>query len=120
VSIENQDIGFVAPKQPVRLKLAAYQFQKYGMLDGVVQTVSADASEQQDGTDAKATATPSNGTVFKALIELKTQELDANGLLLPLAAGMQVSAEILQGKRTVLEYLLSPVQRITGEAGKER
>jgi len=120
VSIENQDIGFVAPKQPVRLKLAAYQFQKYGMLDGVVQTVSADASEQANSSEAKTTSPPSNGTVFKALIELKRQELDANGLVLPLAAGMQVSAEILQGKRTVLEYLLSPVQRIASEAGMER
>jgi len=120
VSIENQDIGFVAPKQPVRLKLAAYQFQKYGMLDGVVQTVSADASEQQSGAAGKTEAPSSNGTVFKALIELKRQELDANGLVLPLAAGMQVSAEILQGKRTVLEYLLSPVQRVASEAGMER
>jgi len=120
VSIENQDIGFVAPKQPVRLKLAAYQFQKYGMLDGVVQTVSADASEQQGGAEGKTAASQSNRTVFKALIELKTQELDANGLVLSLAAGMQVSAEILQGKRTVLEYLLSPVKRVASEAGMER
>jgi len=119
VSIENQDIGFVAPKQPVRLKLAAYQFQKYGMLDGVVQTVSADAQEQQGGTEAKSAA-PSGEPAFKALIELKTQRLDANGLDLSLAAGMQVSAEILQGKRTVLEYLLSPVQRVASEAGMER
>jgi HlyD family secretion protein len=33
---------------------------------------------------------------------------------------MQVSAEIMQGERTVLEYLLSPVQRVASEAGKER
>src|SRR6185436_12561198 len=35
VSIENKDIGFVAVDQPVRVKLLAYEFQKYGMLDGV-------------------------------------------------------------------------------------
>jgi hypothetical protein len=33
---------------------------------------------------------------------------------------MQLSAEIVQGKRTVLEYLLSPVERIRSEAGMER
>jgi hypothetical protein len=33
---------------------------------------------------------------------------------------MQVSAEIVQGKRTVLEYLLSPVQRVASEAAMER
>jgi membrane fusion protein, hemolysin D len=41
-------------------------------------------------------------------------------LSLPLASGMQVSAEIRQGRRTVLEYLMSPVQRIGSEAGMER
>jgi len=38
----------------------------------------------------------------------------------PLAAGMQLTAEIIEGRRTVLEYLLSPVQRVLGEAGRER
>jgi hemolysin D len=33
---------------------------------------------------------------------------------------MQVSAEIHLGSRTVLEYLLSPVQKVTHEAGRER
>jgi hypothetical protein len=33
---------------------------------------------------------------------------------------MQLSAEIIEGKRTVLEYLLSPVQKVTSEAGMER
>jgi HlyD family secretion protein len=46
--------------------------------------------------------------------------LHSGGLDLPLAAGMQVSAEILQGKRTVLEYLLSPVQRVASQARMER
>lgn len=33
---------------------------------------------------------------------------------------MQVAAEIHQGLRTIMEYLLSPVQKATGEAGRER
>jgi HlyD family secretion protein len=89
------------------------------MLEGVVRNVSADSAVE---TDAGASGAPAQavGPVFKALIELGSQELAANGLRLPLAAGMQVSAEIMQGERTVLEYLLSPVQRVASEAGKER
>jgi len=34
--------------------------------------------------------------------------------------GMQVTAEIHLGTRTVLEYLLSPVQKVTHEAGREK
>lgn len=37
-----------------------------------------------------------------------------------LEAGMQVAAEIHQGRRTIMEYLLSPVQKVTGEAVRER
>ena len=117
VLIENKDIGFVEPAQTVRIKLIAYQFQKYGVLEGVVRTVSADSSSPAEpGTSAAASHAP----VFKALVELNDQRLWANGLALPLAAGMQVSAEIRQGKRTVFEYLLSPVQRVASEAGMER
>jgi HlyD family secretion protein len=35
-------------------------------------------------------------------------------------AGMQVAAEIHQGRRTIMEYLLSPVQKVSAEAGRER
>lgn len=45
---------------------------------------------------------------------------DPDGRRLPVAAGMQVSAEIHLGRRTVLEYLLSPVQKAWHEAARER
>jgi HlyD family secretion protein len=119
VAIENKDIGFVAVDQPVRVKLMAYQFQKYGMLEGVVRNVSADSAIETESAAGRAPAQAA-APVFKALIELGSQELAASGLNLPLAAGMQVSGEIMQGKRTVMEYLLSPVQRVASEAGIER
>lgn len=119
VMIENKDIGFVAPRQTVRLKLAAYQFQKYGMLEGVVKTVGADSSAMRSQESSERSGDTVAPSVFKALIALDQQRL-GDELRLPLAAGMQVSAEIVQGERTVLEYLLSPVQRVANEAGKER
>ena len=121
VLIENKDIGFVAPGQPVRIKLAAYQFQKYGMLEGTVRTVSADSSSTTSRTNARESGPPDSASLaFKALIDLKSQNLRVDSKDFSLAAGMQVSAEIVQGKRTVLEYLLSPVQRVVSEAGMER
>jgi hemolysin D len=58
--------------------------------------------------------------IFKATIAFKEQSLAANGMQLPLAAGMQLSAEIVEGRRSVLAYLLSPVRRVVSEAGVER
>ncbi len=123
VYIRNEDIGFVRQGQSVRLKLVAYPFTKYGLLEGHVKNISADASRM--GADDNASTRSrdparSNTSVFKAMIELDRQRLDANGLQLPIVAGMAVQAEIREGQRTMLEYLLSPVQRVAGEAGRER
>lgn len=47
VWVTTADIGFVRPMLPVKVKLSAFTFQKYGMLDGTVDQVSADSSENQ-------------------------------------------------------------------------
>jgi len=122
VMIDNQDIGFIREGQPVRLKLAAFPFQKYGMMDGIVKTVSADASQTRDTRTTQSPTDETNAAAlaFKAIVTLNTQQLLAADRQLPLAAGMSVSAEIIEDKRTVFEYLLSPVQRIASEAGRER
>ena len=123
VWVSNQDVGFVRAHQPVKLKLQTFQFQKYGMLDASVQQVSADASDgtkaQESGNPAEQ-ARPGNGLVYRTLIALKSQHLEADGLPYALTPGMQVQAEIKLGTRTVLEYLLSPVTKAFHEAARER
>lgn len=87
VQIENQDIGFVKVGQPVRLKVMAYRFQKYGMLEGKIRTVSADSSSLRSAR-AAAGRVPSAPTLnFKAIFELRDQRLLAGDLALPLACG---------------------------------
>ncbi len=58
--------------------------------------------------------------VYRALVALKAMRLEQDSECLMLTAGMQASAEILLGTRSVLEYLLSPVQKAWHEAGRER
>lgn len=115
-----QDIGLIHTGEPVKIKLAACQFQKYGMVEGQVAHLSADASDdnQQQQTGNK---TGSNlPFAYRALIDLKQQHLIADGVRHSLAPGMQVTAEIHLGTRTILEYLLSPVMGAFQEAGRER
>ncbi|MCX9158045.1 HlyD family type I secretion periplasmic adaptor subunit [Niveibacterium sp. 24ML] len=116
VLLKNEDVGFVAVGQPVKVKIAAYQFQKYGLLDGRVTMVSADSSDprqQQQGAPAMLS--------YKALVSLNTPALiTASGERLELSPGMLVTAEIHQGDRSVIEYLLSPVKKVGMEAARER
>jgi HlyD family secretion protein len=126
VWVTNQDIGFVRQGQPVKLKLAAFPFQKYGMVEGSVEHVSADAADnntqgQQNGSGANGDKTGKAAPLaYRALVTLKSMQIGQGGERLPLTAGMQASAEILLGRRSVMEYLLSPVQQAWHEAGRER
>jgi HlyD family secretion protein len=123
VWVKNDDIGFVREAQPVNVKLAAFSFQKYGMLEGSVAHVSADAAERGSSASALAPAAPrppEEALAYRTLVNLKSQTLDADGVKYRLTPGMQVAAEIHLGTRTVLEYLLSPVRKAFHEAGRER
>jgi len=99
------------------VKLAAYPFQKYGMLEGTVQRISADA---QDKANDSAGGKPFQEAAYRALIHFESSFLESRGTRLALVPGMLVSAEIHLGRRSVLEYLLSPVQRVVHESGRER
>jgi HlyD family secretion protein len=122
VWISNEDIGFVRPGLPVKLKFAAFPFQKYGMGEGTVEHVSADAADSAGGNGNTAADPVKNGRppAYKALVTLKAMQLPMGGERFPLAAGMQTNAEIRLGERSVAEYLLSPVQKAWHEAGRER
>lgn len=124
VWVSNQDVGFVRAGQPVKVKLVAFQFQKYGLLDGKVLHVNADATEAPSPNTRSDALTgrdrPMGPLAFRALIELASQELLANGQRYVLQPGMQVAGEIKLGTRTIFDYLLSPVQKAFLEAGRER
>ena len=117
VRIRHDDIGFVEAGQRVKLKLAAYPFQKYGMLEGTVRTIAPDVSNATT-QDPKSPGPADLG--FKAVVALDTQQLKSRGQPFVLNPGMQVVAEIRQGERTVMEYLLSPVAVTVMQAGRER
>lgn len=120
VWVSNEDIGFVRPGQLVKLKFAAYSFQKYGMGRGTVEHVSADAQSEEEARDKGLQGAGQRPLRYKALVRLDSGELQMDGVRYPLTVGMQSTAEILLGDRTVAEYLLSPVKKAWHEAGRER
>ncbi len=113
VWVRNEDVGFVHPGQAVQVKLAAYPFQKYGLLAGEVIHLGPDATE-----DANAVAAPLSR--YRALVQLKGPQRESATEAMPLTAGMQVTVDIMLGERSVLGYLLSPLQRAWHDAARER
>ncbi len=109
ITVANQDIGFVNAGQTATVKLETFPYTRYGTVDARVEVVTADAV-----TDEK------KGSYYPAILTLSQKDMDIDGKRIPLSPGMNITAEIKTGKRRVIEYLLSPVQRAGNESLRER
>lgn len=109
VQLENKDIGFVAPGQEVAIKLETFPFTRYGTVKATVDKVTQDAVNDEK-----------RGAVFPAMLRLHQTAIDVDGKQIRLAPGMNVTAEIKTGKRRVIEYLLSPIEKAGRESLRER
>lgn len=109
VTLDNKDIGFVHTGQPVAIKLDTFNFTRYGTIPATVAHVSADAL-----IDEK------RGAIFAASLTLGTSQLQVDGRNVALAPGMNITAEIMTGKRQVIDYLLSPFREALSESLTER
>ena len=109
VSIANQDIGFVNTGQRADVKFETFAYTKYGTVASTVEVVTADAV-----TDEK------KGSYYPALLTLSQKDMLIDGKRVNLSPGMNITAEIKTGRRRIIEYLLSPVQRAGSESLRER
>jgi hemolysin D len=120
----NRDIGFVREGQHVRVKLEAFPFTDYGIVEGVVETISRDAvpseAPQADQQNANARAAPAPSLVYGARIRLLRNYVTVGGRRQPIGPGLAVQAEIRTGRRRIIQYLLSPISQAIDEAGRER
>ena len=109
VQLENKDIGFVAPGQDVAIKLETFPFTRYGTVKASVDKVTQDAVNDEK-----------RGAIFPAMLKLNQTHIDVDGRQIKLAPGMNITAEIKTGKRRVIEYLLSPIEKAGRESLRER
>lgn len=120
VWINNEDVGFVEIGHDVVVKVYAYPFQRYGTLRGKIIRLGADA-EDQNSASYKVQPRQDTTLTYKARVELIDTFLDnPEGGQLHLSSGMGVIAEIHQGRRSIMAYLLSSIKKVVNEAGKER
>ncbi len=107
--LENKDVGFIAPGQPVEVKIETFPYTRYGTVPATIVHVSPDAV-----SDDK------RGLTYLAKVRLERDSIDVDGRAMPLLPGMAVAAEIKIGRRRVIEYLLSPLLQHTSESLRER
>ena len=103
------DVGYVGVGQNAEVKIQTYDFLRYGSLNGVVKNVAADASTDFRGEP-----------YFRVEIETDRNYLGKDIGSLPITPGMQAEINIKTGKRSVFNYLLSPVLKTWHAAFRER
>jgi len=128
--LPNRDVGFVHPGQPAEVKVEAFTYTRYGLIEGTVDGVSRDAVQssgrrpkdgnRQSGDDSADTDGPHDESSYVARVSLSRTAIDTEDGLRQLEPGMAVTAEIKTGRRRVIEYLLSPLLRYRHEGLRER
>jgi len=127
--LENRDVGFVAAGQSVELKVDTYPFTRYGLAKGTVLSVDRDAeatpvNQAVQGSlraaDEIDNVEASERLRYTVHIALEPGSLEVDGHPAALLPGMSVKAEILTGKRRIIEYLLAPLTLYAHDSMKER
>lgn len=108
--VKPQDIAFIHQGQQALVKLSAYDFSIYGGLDGEVEGISADTVYDE----------VTHEQFYSVIIKTKQTELESRNKSLPILPGMVASVDILTGEKSVLSYILKPVNRAREEALRER
>ncbi|MEM7748593.1 MAG: HlyD family type I secretion periplasmic adaptor subunit [Pseudomonadota bacterium] len=110
IRIDPKDVAFVGPGQPATVKLTAYDFTIYGSLDGKVEVISSDSILDKS----------TNTSYYLVTIKTTNTSLRSKNKELPIIPGMVATADIITGKKSVLEYLLKPIIKARHEALRER
>ncbi len=111
-------IGFVRPGQRVLLRYQAFPYQKFGLYEGVIKSVSRSAispSELSQQLTGLASLVGVNEPMYRVTVELAQQTAMAYGQAVPLQAGMQLEADVMIESRSLIEWVLDPLYSLTGK-----
>ena len=103
-------IGFVRAQQPVHLRYQAFPYQKFGHQSGQVVQVSHAPLPAGEGAVPGA---PAGEALYRIVVSLPAQTIDAYGAAQPLTAGMQLEADVLLDRRRLIEWIFEPVLGIS-------
>jgi membrane fusion protein len=111
-------IGFARSGQRVLLRYQAFPYQKYGSYAGTVVSVSRSAMSPSELTQQLAGLTSLHGTnepLYRMTVALDRQTVTAYGRALPLQPGMELEADVIVERRTLLEWVFDPLFTLTGK-----
>jgi membrane fusion protein len=111
-------VGFLRPQQEVQLRYQAFPYQKFGHHAGQVLSVSRTpllpaelaALPLAEGVKGRGPSEP----MYRITVALGQQTVQAYGQAQPLAAGMQLEADVLLDRRRLIEWIFEPLLSVSG------
>lgn len=109
VYVRSRAMGFVEPGQSVRLLYDAFPYQRFGSHDGEIFSVTKTIFAPGDVNAPFNIQEP----VYRVVVKLGHQHIDAYGDRVPLQAGMTLQANIMLDRRTLLAWIFEPFYAAT-------
>jgi len=109
VRVHPEDIADVKLGDAADIKVSAFDFTRYGKLNGEVSSISPTTFETED-----------KQLYYKALIKFDPEDAANFKPFTRLQPGMTVDADIISGSKSLLRYLLKPIFRGMDVAFSER
>ena len=103
------DIGFVRLKQRALVKLTTYDYSIFGALDGFVSVIGSDSITEEKGEQ-----------FYVVKIELASNYVDSGKVNMTILPGMIAQIDIITGKRTIFNYIFSPLTKVMQESFREK
>lgn len=118
--VKPSEVAFLRVNQPAVVKLTAYDFNKYGGMEAVLDHISPDTLRDEN-KPRKTGSSPIDleEGYYRILLRIVDHRLDRHGMRMIATPGMTATVEIKTGEKTVLEYLLRPLQAMA-QALRER
>jgi adhesin transport system membrane fusion protein len=107
--ITPSDIAFLKIGQKARVRITAYDSQRYGYLSGELIRIGANSTRSHD-----------DKVYFEIEIRTDKNYLGSAESPLPITAGMVAEVDVVTGRKSILEYLVRPVLRLKDRAFTER
>jgi HlyD family type I secretion membrane fusion protein len=104
-----KDISKVSVGQNSRVSFTAYDFSRYGVMEGVVTKIAQNTTKTQQGE-----------IYYEAWIRTHSSKFSKSDIKPNILPGMIAQVDLLGEKRTIIEYISSPLNRAASRALTEQ
>lgn len=109
--VPTRAMGFIKPGQTVRIRYAAFPYQRYGVYGGKIDSISQHILNPNELDIPLEIKEP----VYKVVVNLEEQTIQAYGKKMPLQAGMVIEADVILDKQSLIRWILDPIYTLKGK-----